>query len=153
VEWAVPIYIGNMRARLPNGNFQAVHLIGLDTATLAGRPAEVSFREGRIEDLYKANAVLLDRNGLAKLNFPKVDDVFELNDHEARVVGIVDVEPNFFANPIVYTTYDRALQFTPSERKRLTFVIAKPKAGYTLQQVAAHVRQQTELAAYTKDEM
>jgi putative ABC transport system permease protein len=90
---------------------------------------------------------------LAKLNFPKVDDVFELNDYEARVVGIVDGEPNFFANPTVYTTYDRAMQFAPSERKRLTFVLAKPQAGYTVQQVAANIRRQTELAAYTKDEM
>lgn len=36
VEWAVRLYKGLTRARLPNGNFQQIIMIGLDNATLVG---------------------------------------------------------------------------------------------------------------------
>ncbi len=47
VDWAVPLYIGNLRARLPNGSFQTVRLFGLDSASLVGRPFAGPFRQNR----------------------------------------------------------------------------------------------------------
>src|SRR5581483_8007799 len=38
VDWAVRLYKGIGRARLPDGNFQQVIMIGLDDATLIGAP-------------------------------------------------------------------------------------------------------------------
>ena len=49
VRYAVPLYSGGALVKLRNGTYQAVTVIGLDDATLLGRPNLV---EGQIEDLY-----------------------------------------------------------------------------------------------------
>src|SRR5205823_10132667 len=41
VEWAVRLYKGQVRSRLPDGNFRNVILFGLDDATLVGAPQEM----------------------------------------------------------------------------------------------------------------
>ena len=151
VEWAVPLFIQNLRARLPNGAFQTVRVIGLDSTSLAGRPARII--EGRIENIYQANAILVNQRGLKKLGFLRLGDTFELNDRQARVVGIVDVETSLFDLPIVFTTFERAIQFTPPERKQLTFVLVKPKSDTSIEALKAEVRQKTGLLALTKDEL
>ena len=48
VEWAVRLYKGIARARLADGNFQQIILLGLDDATLVGAPREmIARRAGR----------------------------------------------------------------------------------------------------------
>ena len=64
VEWAVPIYIGIEQARLGDGSFQNIQLVGLDTATFVGRPMDIL--KGRIEDLRLPDAVIIDQVGVAK---------------------------------------------------------------------------------------
>ena len=49
VEWAVPLYKGLQRARLEDGNYEQISLVGLDATTLIGRPARIL--EGQIEEL------------------------------------------------------------------------------------------------------
>ena len=49
VEWAVRFYKGTARARLANGNFRQVVLLGLDDATLIGAPRELVL--GNLNDL------------------------------------------------------------------------------------------------------
>ncbi|HVW38532.1 MAG TPA: ABC transporter permease, partial [Pirellulales bacterium] len=41
VAWAVRFYKGQVQARLEDGNFRNVVLLGLDDATLVGAPAEM----------------------------------------------------------------------------------------------------------------
>ena len=62
VEWAVPLYLGIELARLTDGSYQNVLLAGLDTATLVGRPMEIT--KGRIEDLRLPDAVIFDQVGI-----------------------------------------------------------------------------------------
>src|SRR3954469_6979494 len=61
VEWAVPLYKGLLKARLDNGNFQTCNVLGLDDATLIGGPPEMV--QGRLSDLRRADAVIVDENG------------------------------------------------------------------------------------------
>jgi len=49
VAWAVPLYKGSIKARLPDGSSQNCQLIGLDDATLIGGPA--TMLSGRLADL------------------------------------------------------------------------------------------------------
>src|SRR3990170_5038378 len=94
VEWAVPLYKGLLKARLGNGNFPTCNVIGIDDATLIGGPPVMV--EGRLADLRRAEAVIVDDVGAAdKLahiepdgtKIPlKVGDTLELNDHRAVVV-------------------------------------------------------------------
>src|SRR5258708_32083042 len=49
VGFAVPLYSGVIQARIADGSFKPVEMIGLDSATLVGRPPVIL--SGRLEDL------------------------------------------------------------------------------------------------------
>ncbi len=154
VEWAVPLYWGILNARLPDGSFQAVQLTGLDTATLVGRPGKML--AGRVEDLRLPNAVIVDQVGVKKFKAKgielKVGSTFEINDKEARVVGLCQSDQSFLGQPYVFTTYDRALQYAPPQRKLLSFILVQPKPGIAPETVVQTVRAVPGLTAYTSDE-
>src|SRR5256885_1126639 len=63
VDWAVPMYKGLLKARLEDGNFQTCNVVGLDDTTLIGGPPEMI--AGRLEDLRRAEAVIVDDVGAA----------------------------------------------------------------------------------------
>ena len=125
VEWAVPIYLGIEQARLGDGSFQNVQLTGLDTATFVGRPMEIT--KGRIEDLRLPDAVIIDQVGVDKFRKKgiKIDigTTFEINDKRAQVVALCHDNRSFLAQPYVFTTYDRALQYAKPQRKMLSCVL------------------------------
>lgn len=162
VAWAVPLYKGMLRARLSNGNFQTCNVIGLDDSTLMGGPPKMI--EGRLEDLRRAEGVIIDsvgaRDKLAKPsgdpNIPpepvKVGDTLELNDHRAVVVGICEVSRTFQSQPMIYTTYSRATRFAPQERKLLSFILAKAAEGESIANVSARIEADTGLMARSNDQ-
>jgi putative ABC transport system permease protein len=159
VGWAVPMYKGNLRARLENGAFQQCNVIGLDDATLIGGPPMMV--EGRIEDLKRSDAVIVDQVGAEKRlatrgktpsdpSTPlKIGAVLELNDKRAQVVGIAKVSRTFQSQPVIYTTYSRATSFAPRERKLLSFILVKAKQGIDPASLATTITQKTGLAAFT----
>jgi putative ABC transport system permease protein len=116
---------------------------------------------GRLWDLRQSDAVIVDVIGaegkLAKVlpngsRVPlKIGDTLEQNDNRAVVVGICEVTQTFQANPVIYTTYSRATTFAPEERKLLSFVVAKAKAGEDLSALCQRIQQVTGLKAYTRD--
>ena len=160
VEWATPLYKGLIKARLANGNFQTCNVIGLDDATLIGGPPQML--EGRLEDLRRSDAVIVDKDGaLEKLGVPgpdgkpiplKVGDTLELNDRRAIVVGIAKTTRTFQSQPVVYTTYTRAMMYAPRERKLLSFILVKAKPGEDPKAMTERIRRSTDLAAYTQAE-
>lgn len=159
VEWAVPLYKGLLRARLEDGNFQSCSILGLDDATMIGGPPDML--EGRLEDLRQEDAVIVDTVGAnGRLAKPptspgekqvplKVGDVLELNDHRAVVVGICRSSRSFQNQPILYTTYTRAMRFAPRERKMLSFILVKARPGQDLSSLCKRIEAATELAALT----
>ncbi|HSI85172.1 MAG TPA: ABC transporter permease [Candidatus Methylacidiphilales bacterium] len=155
VAWALPLFSAIVQAKLIDGTFQNVMLMGLDSATLAGRPARML--RGSIEDLRLPNTVVIDVYGIEKLSrgHPKpidIGDVFEINDKEARIVGICIAERSFTGAPYVYTTYEKALNYAPKQRKMLSFVIAEPVPGADTAEVARRIASDTGLRTYTEDE-
>ena len=154
VEWAVPLYWGIIQTRLPNGAFQQIQLTGLDSATLIGRPARML--EGNVEDLRLPNAVVVDQIAVKKFKTKgltlKVGDVFEINDKEARVVGICFAEQSFMGQPYVYTTYERALEYVPQQRKMLSFVLAKPRDDVSPAEVVSRIKKIPGLTAFTSQD-
>lgn len=162
VSWAMPMYKGLLKARLANGAFQTCNLIGLDDTTLVGGPPIML--EGNISDLRRSDGVIIDIDGAnEKLTNPsltpdgkpiplKMGDSLELNDRRAIVVGIAKVTRTFQSQPVIYTTYSRAKNYAPRERKMLSFVLVKAKQGQDLHELAQRIKQQTGLAAYTQQE-
>ncbi len=160
VAWAVPMYKGLLKARLSNGTFQTCIVIGLDDETLIGGPPRIL--QGSLSALRRSDAVIINDVGAAgKLatflpngkRVPlKIGDTMELNDHRAVVVGICQVQRTFQSQPVIYTTYSRATIFAPRERKLLSFVAAKAKPDQDLRTLCHRIREETGLAAYTRDE-
>ncbi|MGE5609641.1 MAG: ABC transporter permease [Bacillota bacterium] len=160
VQWAVPLYKGMMKARLPDGTFQTCNVIGIDDATLIGGPPIMV--QGKLEDLRQAEGIIVDDVGakekLAK-HLPdgrtiplQIGDTLELNDNRATVVGICKVTRTFQSQPVIYTTYSRATTFAPRERKLLSFILAEAQPGQDQQKLCGRIRQATGLAAYKRDD-
>jgi len=155
VAWAAPIYAGMQRVRLENGNFKMIQLIGIDSNTLAGAPAKML--AGDLMKLRLPHSVIIDDLGVTRLarkrgDKVKVGDVFEINDQEARVVGIADAMTSFTGGPYVWTTYERALQYVPAQRKMLQAVICAPREGVSLDQAVADIQRETGLKAFVNRE-
>ncbi len=155
VEWAVPLFWSIIQTRLPNGSFQQVQLTGLDSASLVGRPSRMT--EGNAEDLRLPNAVIVDQIALRKFKGKgltlKLGDTFEINDKEARVVGICKAEQSFMGQPYIFTTYDRALEYVPQQRKQLSFILVKPRADVADTTLVERIQRIPGLAAYTAQDL
>src|SRR5688500_13677065 len=158
VEWAVPLYKGLLKARLDSGEFQTCNVLGLDDTTLIGGPPEMV--QGTLADLRRSDGVIVDDVGAAtklakvspdgKTRVPlKVGDTLELNDHRAIVVGLCRVSRTFQSQPVIYTTYTRATTFAPKERKLLSFVLVKGKAGADQKKLCGNIERATGLMAIT----
>ena len=153
VAWAVPLFCAVQQTKLQNGNFKPIMLVGIDSATLVGRPPVML--SGRLEDLRLPNSVIIDdlavqRLGIGRAKPLDLGDTFEMNDKEARIVGICKADRHFFGYPYVYSTYDQALQFAPKTRKMLSLVLVEPLPGWTREQVAQQIERETHLRAFTE---
>ena len=176
VRWAVPLYKGQARAKInpdvSRGNqetvIEQVILLGLDDASLVGAPPRSKILAGTLRDLRLPDAVFVDNVRLEKLypdenwdELPKLGNAFyqrflhrqfEMNDHRAIIVGVCEATRTFQSNPVVYTTYSRAKNFAPQERKILSYILAKTEPGSTPERSPAGSRSATGLGAKTSDE-
>jgi len=155
VDFAVPLYQGILKARAGDGSDKPIQLVGLEAASLVGRPPLML--RGNLEHLRLPNTVVIDELAGQRLSRGRVKpldigDTFEINDREARVVGICRTERHFFGYPYVFTTYDQALQFAPRQRKMLSLILAEPKPGITAEAAARSIERETGLKAFTVPE-
>ncbi len=127
VRYAVPLYSGVGLVRLGNGDYEPATVMGLDDASLTGRPEMI---EGRIEDIYSDNAFIVVKDQeYSKLGNPKIGTTFEINDHRAVITGIAQVPVStLFGIPTLYTTYLRAIQYLPNPRFTIGYVLVEPKS-------------------------
>ncbi len=160
---------------------EQVILLGLDDASLVGAPPPERIIVGDLLKLRKPDAVIVDYTRLQKLYPPGLSSErweelpalikergkeagekafyerfvgreLEMNDHRAIIVGICEATRTFQSNPVVYTTYSRAKQFAPQERKILSYVLVKAEAGLEPEAVAKNIQQKTGLRARTSDQ-
>jgi putative ABC transport system permease protein len=162
IEWAVPLFKGLLVVNLPDGKRQVSQIIGIDDASLiAGPPFMV---EGALTDLRKPDAIIVDERASRKefkMNKPpeggeprplRVGDILELNELRAEVVGICKATQTFQSQPVIYTTYSRATQYAPPERRMVTMVLAGLSKGANQAQVIEMIAERTGLSAFTGEE-
>lgn len=153
VAWAVRLYKGLTRARLDDGTFQQVILLGLDDASLVGAPRTLIL--GSLADLRLPDAIIMDEAGYHYL-WPnqefQLGRIVEMNDRRAVLVGICKASPPFQTFPVVYTRYSQAVQFIPRERKALSFILATAKEGISATQVCQDISNATGLQALTNEQ-
>jgi putative ABC transport system permease protein len=158
VAWAMPYMRTQIKARLPDGTQQSCVVIGVDDTTLVGAPPIMT--KGRLEDLRRADGVIIEaREAADKLATPlpngkkqplQIGDTIELNDFRRVVVGLAEPSRTFMWFPMVYTTYSRALQMAPPERRNLTYVLVKVAPGSDRQVVADRIAATTGMTALTQ---
>jgi putative ABC transport system permease protein len=155
VEWAVPMYKSYLQVQLPDGTRVACRVVGLDDATLTGGPPEMV--QGKLEDLRRDRAVFININQASTTlaqkrigDVPlKVGDRISINDNEAIVSGTYKATREFFWDPVIYTTYSRALSWSPPQRRLLAFILVKAKEGVNPHDLANRIAQATGLRALT----
>lgn len=161
VEWAVPLFKGLLTVLLPDGQRKIIDVTGLDDATLIGAPKIML--QGNIADLRKDDGIIIEENAaieryslIDKVTGRKrplgVGDVLEINDQRAVVVGIARMERTFTTQPLAFTTFSRAMRYAPGQRRLLTYVLVKAKAGANVAQVIRAIKDKTGLTAYGKEE-
>lgn len=161
VEWAVPLFKGELKLRTQEGVYQNCTLIGIDDSSLIGAPAQIvegsilSMREpdGVIVDVVAARTKLAFKSKNSELRSPmRIGDVFEINDKRAQVKGFCKVTRTFRSQPVIYTTLSQALEYAPAERKLLSYIIVKAKDPLGVDGLCKKIEEITGLAAYTKRE-
>lgn len=161
VAWAMPMWKGYLGARLADGTRLLVRIVGLDDATLVGGPPQVV--EGRLSDLRQDRAVMMDFDSLGDLRLSKgtagegprplrVGDHLAINDHDVMIVGGYRRSPEFFWDPVLYTTYSRALELAPPQLRQLSFVLVKVRPGADVAAVQRRIREATGFDARTSEE-
>jgi putative ABC transport system permease protein len=139
VKYAVPLYSGGALVKLQDGTYQSVNIVGLDDASLFGRPNLI---EGHIEDIYAENSFIVVKDAeFPKLGNPRLGTEFEVNDHRGVIVGIARVTSSgLFGIPTLYTTYNRAVQYIPNMRFTVSYVLVEPKSLDAVPYIKAQVR-------------
>ena len=158
VDWALPLYQGFLRGKMPDGTRFTMILVGLDDATLMGAPPVIA--DGTLADLRRDKAVFIQADKPEKKLMMKrgggrpmaIGDRFSANDQEAVVTGTYRGRESFFWEPVIYTTYSRALQYAPPERNSLAFILVKVKPGHDLEAVKAALEERTGLAVRTNEQ-
>ena len=150
VSYAVPLFIAGAQVRLASGTYQGITVVGLDDTSLFGRP---ELEQGNIEDIYADNSFFAVNDAeIDKLEHPKIGTSFEINDHRGVIVGIAKVASNGLNGvPTLYTTYSRAIEYVPTTRFTISYVLLHA----TNQAAIASIKQQVAKLGYvalTKDE-
>ncbi len=159
VEWAVPMFKSYLPVQLSDGTTVQCRVVGLDDATLLGGPPRMV--EGQLSNLRQDRGILINidqagdslKAARSDSHALRVGDRLAINDNEAIVVGTYSATKEFFWEPVLYTTYSRALSWAPRQRKLLTYVLTKVKPGSDPLEVAAMIHRTTGLAAYTNREL
>lgn len=153
VDWAVPFYKGLATIRMQDGLTQQVQLIGVDDVSMVGICPEMVMGEAR--SIQRPQTAMIDRNGYL-FTWPGQELMLgkriELNDNRLVVDAICNVNPTFFTFPIMYVSYNTAIELTPPTRNKLPFVLVKAKAGEDIEGLKQRISEQTGLQALTQSE-
>jgi putative ABC transport system permease protein len=150
VSYAVPLFIGGAQVKLADGTFQSVNVIGLDDESLFGRP---EIEQGNIQDIYADNSFFVVKDAeFSKLEDPKIGTTFELNDHRGVIVGVARVASNGLNGvPTLYTTYNRAIEYIPTTRFTISYILMRPKSEAAIAGIKEKVAK-LGYVAFTKNE-
>lgn len=150
VLWAVPLVRANGTLRTEAGRSAGAAFLGVDDASLVGMTAR--FVVGGPEDLRRPDAIAVDQLGYTRL-WPgeplTVGKVLEVNDHRAVVTAISDAAPGFSAPVTVYTRFSQALNYVPTGRSTLSYILVRHMEGTAPAEVAARIAARTGLQALT----
>jgi putative ABC transport system permease protein len=153
IEWAVPFYKGISTIRMQDGLTQQVQLIGVDDVSLVGICPDKMMGDPAV--IRKPQTAMMDVNGYY-FTWPgkkvELGRHIELNDNRLVVNAICETKPTFFTFPIMYVSYNTAIEITPPQRNKLPFILVKVKQGENIEEIKKRITDKTGLQALTNNE-
>ena len=148
VAWAVPLFKGLAIAQTQGGIMQQVIVMGLDDATLIGKPPQMLL--GKWEDLREPTSIIIDRAGFEFI-WPNdkmdIGRFIEINDQQVKIVGIAEASAPFLTFPIIFTRYTQAIQLVPGERNKMSFILVKSQAEHEIPYIIKRINTKISLQA------
>jgi len=167
VEYATPLYLGDMTARYANGHFQSFQAIGVDDATLSGAPKPANLlripnsvivdsggTEGKLQtpiekkDMWAYNGSHLN----AKTRELRYGDTMLINSKRVVVAGVSHTIPRFPPRPLLYTSTSNFKRLVPGEKRYITFIMVRPAKNISPKQLAKRISTETGLKAITSND-
>ncbi|HLH10009.1 MAG TPA: ABC transporter permease [Terriglobales bacterium] len=121
----------------PDGRQESVQVVGMDVDEPLGRPWNLV--QGRIDDLKRPDAIIMDEIYRQKLGVDHAEQVFEINGKRARVVGFTRGIRAFTTSPYVFTTFKRAQQYANIPDDQTVYILVKLAPGANLEQVRREI--------------
>ncbi|SDD08002.1 putative ABC transport system permease protein [Desulfurella multipotens] len=139
VAMAVPIYFGSGLAKLANGKYQSVSIIGLDDTILFGRPPII---KGNLNKIYNSDAFIgVKDSDYKKIGSPGIGSILSINDHRAIIVALANTTSGgLFGIPTLYTTYTRATRDLPQTRYSISYILINPKSSKDIPYIQKQVK-------------
>lgn len=116
-----------------DGAQESVQVVGFDVDENLGRPWNLV--QGRIEDLKRPDAIIMDEIYKQKLGVDHAEQLFEINGKRARVVGFTQGIRAFTTSPYVFTTFKRAQEYANVPDDQTTYILVKLAPGANVEQV------------------
>ena len=119
-----------------DGRQESVQIVGFNPNAALGKPWDLA--RGETSDIKAPDAVLIDELYKSKLDVERAGEIFEINDHRARVVGFTRGIRAFTTSPYIFTTFKRALAYAGVSADQTTYILVKVAPG-TLEQVRRQI--------------
>jgi len=133
VEHAEKIVVAWGAWQHPDGRRESVQMVGIDPDDVFLRPWNMV--EGSVGDLKRPDAIILDEMYKSKLGVTGVDQVFDINDRRARVVGFTHGIRTFTTLPYIFTRYKLAQEYARIPEDKTVYILARVSPGASLEQV------------------
>ena len=116
-----------------DGRQESVQIVGFNVDESLGRPWNLV--QGRVEDLKRPDAIIMDEIYRQKLGVDHAEQLFEINGKRARVVGFTRGIRAFTTSPYVFTTFKRAQEYANVPDDQTTYILVKLAPGVNPEQV------------------
>lgn len=138
VEQASVTSVDFVQWKRPDGVHEAVVLVGNRANSVMGLPWQLE--SGSAADLLRIpDGVIIDRLYQNKLGGIRINDLVEINDVRARVVGFTSGIRTFTQAPYVFTSLEMARRVTGLGNNHISYVMVKVRPGYTHAEVVRNI--------------
>jgi putative ABC transport system permease protein len=147
VERADAYVVAVTEARMPDGRYETVEVIGCEAGSSLGQ-AWALLPGSSPEALRQPDGVIVDDCYDDQLGSPQVGDVRELNGRRARVVGKTRGIVGFTNQAYFFTTLDRArMHYAHVPPGRCSYFLVKARPGTDIAALCARLRREVPEAA------
>ena len=151
VKRADAYLVGHSVMTLPDGGFEYVLVVGCEPASMLGGATPAL--GGDPERMRRTDGIVIDAYDAQKIGNPALGDIREINRRRARVVGFTQGILGFLVTPYVFTTIDRAAEFSGRSSNDASYFLVQLAEGASAQDVCGRIRDRLpDMEAYSRDE-